>query len=136
MASSFSISFDPESLSRIAQFAGFGVLLSDNVQNAMQEAGSLLVASVRGAMHWQNPGNDDLSNSIAVQTQSPYEILVGSDLPYARRRDWGFVGTDSLGRTYNDQGAFYMESGFDQAAPQASLLIESAAQATIDTMTA
>jgi len=28
-------------------------------------------------------------------------VLVGTDLPYAKRLEFGFVGTDSLGRVYN-----------------------------------
>lgn len=33
---------------------------------------------------------------------------------YARRVNSGFVGQDSLGRTYNQQGAFFVEGAVDQ----------------------
>ena len=105
----FSLSVDPKALAEIAQFAGFGTLLSEEVQQAMDEAGSLLVASAQGNMHWQHPSGA-LEESIHVMNESPYEIEVGSDLPYARRREKGFSGmTDSLGRTFhNDPGQPYL----------------------------
>lgn len=33
---------------------------------------------------------------------------------YARRVNSGFTGTDSLGRSYNQQGAFFVEGAIDQ----------------------
>jgi hypothetical protein len=105
----FEMSFDPQSLSEIARFAGFPTYLSDEVQQALSEAGSLLVASAQANMNWKN-GTGALLSSIAVTSESPYEVIIGSDLPYARRREYGFTGlTDSLGRTFKDDpGAFYM----------------------------
>lgn len=109
----FSMSFDPKSLSEIAQFAGWSVYLSDEVQQALSEGGSLLVDAARGAMHWQNP-TGALEESIHAIPESKTDLLVGSDLIYARRRNWGFNGADSLGRVYHDQGAFFMETAMDQ----------------------
>lgn len=34
---------------------------------------------------------------------------------YAPRRNWGFHGTDSLGRTYSDEGSFFMEKAIQLA---------------------
>lgn len=125
----FSVSFDPRSISEIAQLYGFGVLLSHEVQAAFREGGSLLVKSVQGAMHWENPSGD-LERSIRPVHDSPYELQVGSDLPYARRRELGFSGrTDRLGRYYaKDDGAFYMKRGFEASQSHILASIENAAE--------
>jgi hypothetical protein len=123
----FSLSFSPESIAEIARFATFPVLLSNEVQSAMQQGGDLLVPAIRGAMNWQNP-TGALEESIHPITDSPYEIQIGSDLPYARRRNWGFSGqADSLGRYYaNDPGMYFMENGM-QSQQQAVLQLIDAA---------
>src|SRR5438034_6835177 len=99
----FSMSFDPQSLAEIQQFYGFSVLLSDEVQQTFEEGGTYLVASIQGSMHWKHP-TGVLEASIHAIHDSPYELQVGSDVIYARRRNWGFHGADSLGRQYNDEG--------------------------------
>ena len=112
----FSMSWDPASLNQITQLVGFQGINSPEMQQAMGESGTLLQQAVQNAMNWQNP-TGALEGSIEPVQDSPYEIQVGSDLPYARRRDWGFDGADSLGRVYHDEGAFYMERGMDAATP-------------------
>lgn len=37
------------------------------------------------------------------------EIYIGFQAAYARRMNYGFVGMDSLGRNYNQQGNFFVE---------------------------
>lgn len=129
MSEPFSMSFDPQSLAEIQQFYGFSVLLSDEVQQALNEGGTYLVASIQGSMHWKN-GNGDLEASIYAIHDSPYELQVGSNLPYARRRNWGFSGrTDSLGRYYRDDpGAFYMETGMAQEKQHILSLVDAAVE--------
>lgn len=41
-------------------------------------------------------------------------FTAGWTAPYARRMEFGFVGTDSLGRTYNQPGNFFMENALMQ----------------------
>lgn len=124
----FSMSFSPEALSAIAQLSGFPTLLSSEVQKAMKEGGDLLVPAIQGAMNWKNPSGD-LEDSIHVITDSPYELQIGSDLPYARRRNYGFSGmTDSMGRYYaNDPGAFFMEDGMNSQKEAVLQLVYTAA---------
>lgn len=66
------------------------------------------------------------TSSMPKQSEGPFPAgidlgLVTSNLPlnvpiwlgfqavYARRQNYGFVGDDSLGRTYNQQGAYFIE---------------------------
>ena len=59
---------------------------------------------------FQNP-TGDLEDSLEENMYGPYEGWMGSESPYARRRNWGFTGmTDSLGRYFPwDGGIAYME---------------------------
>ncbi len=44
--------------------------------------------------------------TIRKETLGVYTVL--GDLPYTRRIELGFTGTDSLGRTYNQPGVFFL----------------------------
>ena len=46
-----------------------------------------------------------LRDDISIDLQ---EDKIFNTLPYAARINWGFTGTDSLGRTYDQEGTFYM----------------------------
>jgi len=70
-----------------------------------QRIATAVIERIPTNMHWQNP-TGALAGSFSYDGHSE----IGSSLPYARRREFGFSGrTDSLGRTYtNDPGGFYM----------------------------
>ncbi|GCE14199.1 HK97 gp10 family phage protein [Tengunoibacter tsumagoiensis] len=129
----FSMSFDPRSLAQIAQFAGFGVYMSEEVQAALSESGDILVGAVRGNMHWQNPSGR-LEASIRKVNDSPYELEIGSDLPYARRREFGFSGmVDRLGRYYHfDPGAYYFAAAANQEHDHVFGLVEDAVERALN----
>lgn len=46
---------------------------------------------------------------IAVQAMLGDEVFFGYQAAYAKRQNFGFVGEDSLGREYNQQGAGFVE---------------------------
>jgi hypothetical protein len=126
--SDYQLSFDQKSLSEIAQFAGFPVLLSSGVQQAMDEGGDILVAAVEeNAMsYFENP-TGNLRDHTGRLTPSPYEVIITNDAPHAHRRDQGFVGADSLGRIYNDPPYLFMTDALTQKQQQVLQLIDAAA---------
>lgn len=127
----FSLSFDQRSLSEIAQLAGFGVFLTEEMAQAMQQAGDLLQAAAI-ANTWEVFAHPTgaLSGTIAPILDSPFEVQVGSDSPYARRREYGFQGmTDSLGRTFpNDVAKPYFQPALDDNEQAVLQLIDSAVE--------
>lgn len=127
----FSMSFEPQSLSEIARFYGFPAYMAEETQAALQDGGSALVASIQGAMDWKNPSGN-LEGSIVVVSDSPYEIIVGSNVVYAHRRDQGFHGADSLGRNYDDNGAFFMQNGMDASQSAILASVEAGIQRALD----
>ncbi len=117
----FALSFDPQSLKEIAAFAGFGVLLSEEIQQAEQQVGELIVTKTHdNAMaRFVNNSPGGLAESFGIVPQSPYELLVGSDKPHAHRRDQGFgiggtAATDSLGRVYHDKPYLYFSDAVSE----------------------
>jgi len=106
-----SMSFDDKSMKEIVAFAGFGTLLSEEVQATLKQAGELLTQAAV-ANTWEVFANPTgaLASTIGIVVESPFEIIVGSESPYAARREYGFSGmTDSLGRYFaNDPPKPYL----------------------------
>lgn len=47
---------------------------------------------------------------VVAATLQPHEaIFIGMQARYARRRNYGFVGADKLGRVYNENGDYFVE---------------------------
>lgn len=131
--STLDISFSPDSLKQITAYAGFPVLLSQEVQAAMDEGGKIIVSASRAAMHWKNP-TGALSDSMYARASSPFEIIAGSDLPYARRRHDGFEGADSLGRVYHDVGQPYLADAMSQHEQDILSLLDHGVEAALQRM--
>lgn len=94
-----------------AQLLGYGSSLEASMSEAMQDVVEILSDAATANMHWKNPSGD-LEDSIYEDSQviDAWHAEVGSSLPYAARREWGFSGmVDSLGRYFRDDpGAFYL----------------------------
>jgi len=106
------ISFDVASVQRIARLAGATALLRDTIAIALHDGAELIINTSQSNMNWANP-TGKLENSMDILSEAPFELTLGSDLPYARRREQGFHGADSLGRIYNDYGAFFLSDAVD-----------------------
>lgn len=77
------------------------------IQRGVRHTGEVGVARIRGNASGR-PGPNVITgayrNSWRPQTRIlPYGAVctIGTDLPYGRRLEFGFTGTDSLGRNYN-----------------------------------
>lgn len=126
------IVISPSIFEVLAKFEGWKATLDKYLEFAGLVTSVVLVAGAQNAMNWQNP-TGALSDSIHfIQTSATY-FEIGSDLPYANRREYGFSGmTDSLGRYYaNDPGAYYMQTSLDNSLPEAAALYEAAIEAAL-----
>jgi len=135
MAEDFTVSFDPASLSEIARFYSFPVFLAEETQTALSQAGEL-VKNAAIANTWQTFSNPTgkLADSLYVVQDSPYEVQIGSALPYAARREFGFQdGVDSLGRRFpNDVAKPYMRPALEDNEQQVLQLVEDGAQRALN----
>lgn len=55
-----------------------------------------------------NPAGSNVG-IVAATLQLHEPVFIGYQANYARRRNYGFVGQDSLGRTYNESGDYFLE---------------------------
>lgn len=55
-----------------------------------------------------------LRRSIQVIERGPMDVVVGSELPYAARIEFGFAGTDSLGRVYSQAAQPYLRPAIEE----------------------
>jgi HK97 gp10 family phage protein len=54
-----------------------------------------------------------IHHTLTTSTETACNIALGPDTPYARRLEFGFMGTDSLGRRYHQAARPYMRPAFD-----------------------
>jgi HK97 gp10 family phage protein len=88
---------------------------------ALQESNALDDALVAAAQPVANTARANapvitgtLRRSIRVEIIAPGDVRIGSDLAYARRIEFGFMGRDSLGREYHQAAQSYLRAAFDQ----------------------
>lgn len=106
---SLSLTLDSDAQNTIAAIAKLAGVMPRSSLFAAQAVGKVIVGMIPSETNWMNPtGTLDTSFTVLAR---PYGAEAGSDLPYSRRREFGFSGkTDRLGRYYaHDPGAFYMQ---------------------------
>jgi hypothetical protein len=134
----FSMSFDEASMKEISLFAGLGILLTEEMQQAEQQVGQLIIQRTQdnGYARFAQNSPGGLAESFVMTNVSPYEIEVGSDKPYAHRRDAGFDGADSLGRVYHDQPTWFFSDAVNSVSTDGSgmELLQGAAYAALARM--
>lgn len=64
-----------------------------------------------------------------VVTEKNVVVAVGSDIPYALRLEFGYVGPDKLGRTYHQKAQPHWRPVFDLSAPAIQAFVAKAARA-------
>lgn len=132
--SSISISFDVESARRIARMAGATTELRTAIAQALLDGAELIIGDSKSNMDWKNP-TGALEASMDIISQQPYAITFGSKLPYAARREFGFHGVDSLGRLYNDYGAYFLTDAVDADQDDVLESIDEAVDAVLASIT-
>ena len=74
------------------------------IANAAKEAAPYKTGTLRRSIHVERVS---VSGAVAA-------VAVGTDVPYARRLEYGFSGADSLGRVFNQPARPYLRPAFDQ----------------------
>ena len=55
-----------------------------------------------------------LRRSIHMEDVGSHAVAVGTDVPYARRQEFGFAGTDKRGRHYHQPARAYLRPALDE----------------------
>ena len=88
------------------------------VVNAAKQDAPYRTGNLRRSIHVG--GHGDLSNTTGTQIEAPtvsatrVEVLAGTNVEYARRIEYGFNDTDSLGRTYAQEAQPYLRPAVDE----------------------
>ena len=109
MSNDFTLSIESDAQAVVARIAHVTGQWHKDALVGAQAVGKVIVAMIPSETDWMNP--TPLLDLSFTMTPRSYGAEVGSDLPYSRRREFGFSGkTDSLGRYYaHDPGAFYLK---------------------------
>jgi len=81
--------------------------------------------ALRDAIHTETVTDEGERQVLAVTPAYPAENPYGFEPAYARRIEYGFVGTDSLGRVYHQAPQPYMRPAFDGQKADATAAIKS-----------
>ena len=84
------------------------------VQNAAKTAAPFRTGTLRRSIHIG--GHTDKAGDFEgsdIGGNSPRQIVIGTNVPYARRIEYGFSDTDVLGRTYHQPPNSYLRSSMD-----------------------
>lgn len=113
---------------------------SDILADAVSEAAAVVereakLNSERGGDNFPHRITGNLMNSIKEirVTKKKYyvESQVGSDMVYAPRLEFGFVGTDKLGRRYNQRPRPYLRPALDENTVQIQKAFELKVQSLV-----
>ena len=114
------VTVDAASLARIARLVAVAPIFAKYYTSAMNASVAKVMQESKNAASesFMNP-TGTLMRGITGHVESPWRgvVGVGQEVPYARRREFGFSGmTDSLGRYYpSDPGAFYLHTGLQRS---------------------
>ncbi len=109
------ITYDAQSLQEIVNMQHFSQFLNPLMEERMRKIGDIVVqAAVANtwAVFQQPTGN--LAGTIVAIPNGPLEVDIGSNEGYARRLEEGFHGTDSLGRSYNNEPEPYLMPALEE----------------------
>lgn len=73
-------------------------------------ARSLLASTTAMPITGPGPFAGDDIGPVLLTLEAGDTLYLGYQARYARRQNWGFVGEDSLGRSYNQSGFGFVES--------------------------
>ena len=123
------IAYEPKSLKRLGNMLSVHSFLAPELSSTMRQVGDIVVAAAV-ANTWEvfEDPTGELASTIKAMLSGPYEVTIGSDSPYAMRRELGFMGmTDSLGRgPYDDPAKPYMQPALDDNVSQIDIMISDA----------
>jgi hypothetical protein len=86
--------------------AGILPVVTGNLRNSLMASTAQMPPTREG--EFAAPQTDFVINGWNPQTETT--LWLGWQAVYARRINYGFQGTDSLGRTYNQYGRFFLET--------------------------
>lgn len=91
----------------------------------------VLTGRLRSGIHAVQTEDADSRHVFAVTPTVSADNEYGFDPPYARRIEFGFVGTDKMGRNYHQAAQPYMRPAFDSQQDPAREAMEAPIRAAV-----
>ena len=112
-------SFDFSGLARMASdIQRIGAAIQKNERNAVRLAGQAYANDVKAIAPYKT-GTYRRSIHVEMSTEGIREVaLIGTDVPYGRRLEFGFYDTDSLGRKYQQYPRPHWRPAWDANLPK------------------
>lgn len=79
----------------------------------------------------RNTSGMTINTSLSVPSPSDLERVVGTNVKYAMRMEYGFSGTDRRGRTYNQAGHYYMTRAVNAAQEEYAMRLRAKLEAAL-----
>ena len=95
-----------------AKLAKMDAALSEQAVVRALTAGALLIENDAKTKAPYRTGT--LRRSIHTERGEGMEVIIGTDVEYAARLEFGFMGADSLGRQYHQPARPYLRPAFDE----------------------
>lgn len=126
---------DPESIQALGRLENGQAAFKSGVSKALVRSVMLLDSTSVEYMwdHFRNPGGQ-LESGFTWSVPSWNRAYLDNDVPYAKRRNWGFSGkTDALGRFYpNDEGIAWAENSIEIITPEVEDIFADEMEAAIN----
>lgn len=92
----------------------------------------VLTGNLRDHIHTETLVDSETSQILAVTPTVASDNKYGFEPPYARRIEYGFMGTDSLGRQYHQAAQPYVRPALDNVGESAQQAIKDAVVEAIE----
>ena len=93
-------------------------------EDAAKENAPVLTGRLRDGIHTEMVTDTPQTQTLMVTPVVAAANKYGFEPPYARRIEFGFVGTDSLGRHYHQAAQPYMRPAFDEKQTDAAAAVK------------
>lgn len=107
----------------------YAFAIQPEIEAALIDIGNLIVETAQeNTLYAFKAPTGVLASSIESNVLDWQTIEITVNVPYARRREFGFVGADALGRVYGDLPEPYLQPAIDEATPYIQLRMTEAYQ--------
>lgn len=95
-----------------------GGLAVSFVRQKLRDNGSVVTANLLNSITYStynyNSPVSDTDGTAIEKSDDKYKVLIGTNVKYAARVEFGFIGKDSLGRAYNQSAKSFLRAGIEE----------------------
>lgn len=101
-------------------------IIGNNVQAQAAANTPVITGNLKGSICWATKDETGGDSEAIDKPDDDYTVRIGSVVEYAARVELGFVGTDSLGRSYSQAPKPYLQPALESNKEQIIQIIQDA----------